>query len=52
LNINIERHEDERIEVRPYSAANTFGTKEEAVQRSINIGRQIVDGKVAGCIAP
>lgn len=52
LNINIERHEDDRIDVRPYSASNTFETKDEAIQHCINFGHQIVDGKVAGCVAP
>jgi hypothetical protein len=52
LNVNIERLEDDGIEACPYSAANTFETKEEAIQHGIHFGRQIVDGTVAGCVAP
>jgi len=38
LDINIERHEDDRIDVRPYSAANTFDTKEPPFSTASNSG--------------
>ncbi len=38
-----ERHEQLCI------AANTFTTRDEAVARGIQFGRDIIDGKVSGC---
>lgn len=52
VNIEIERHHSDGIESRGYSAANTFETKEEAIGHCLNFGRQIIDGKVDGCVAP
>lgn len=52
VNVNIERHDDKGVDVRPFSASNTFETREEAIQHCLNFGRQIVDGQVSGCTAP
>lgn len=52
INIEIERHHGDGIESTAYSAANTFETKEEAIGHGLNFGRQIIDGKVNGCVAP
>ncbi len=51
-NITIERHDGEGVMADPFSAANTFDTKEEATAHCINFGRQIIDGQVSGCQAP
>lgn len=52
LNTNIERHDDAGVKCSPFHGSNTFPTKEEAIQHCINFGRQIIDGQVAGCVAP
>ena len=52
LDISIEHHTDERVQVQTYGAVNTFETRDEAVQHCIDYGRKIIDGKVAGCTAP
>ena len=52
MDIVLERHDGSGIEVRPYTGANTFATKEEAIRHCINFGRQIIDGQIRGCMAP
>ena len=52
LAISIERHHGDGDTVLSYSAADTFETKEEAIDYCLNFGRQIIDGKVDGCVAP
>ena len=37
---------------RPYRAANTFKTKEEAISHCINFGKKIIDGKSKNCSVP
>jgi hypothetical protein len=38
-----------RNAVKPFSASNTFGTREEALQHAIRFGRQIIDGEIPNC---
>ena len=32
--------------VKPFTASNEFDTEDEAILRSLNFGRQIIDGKI------
>ena len=49
VNINISNDTGSAVNIRNFSAANTFKTKEEAIQHCINFGRQIIDGKFEDC---
>ena len=49
INISIWHDTGSAINIRNFSAANTFKTKEEAFQHCINFGRQIIDGKFENC---
>ncbi len=49
INISIWHDTGSAVNIRNFSAANTFKTKEEAVQHCINFGRQIIDGKSEDC---
>ncbi|MFN0177183.1 MAG: DUF6566 family protein [Gemmatimonadales bacterium] len=44
LSVHIWRLDTEKA----YSAANTFGTREEAIAGAIEFGRRIIDGAVPG----
>lgn len=37
-----------QVQDKRFSAANTYPTEEEAIKHCINMGRQIIDGKVPG----
>jgi hypothetical protein len=50
--LNIERHDGEGVSVAPYSGALTFAAKDEAIQHSLGLGAQIIDGVYPGCVAP
>ena len=52
LNIVIERHEGGKVNTMPFSAADTFETRDEAMQHCVHFGHQIVDGKIPGCTPP
>ena len=47
VKVSIARHSSSGVSQRPYSAANTYPTEEEAIKHSLNFGRQIIDGKAA-----
>ena len=49
VNISIWHGTGGAVNIRNFSAANTFKTKEEAIQHCINFGRQIIDGKFEDC---
>lgn len=49
INISIWHDTGTAINIHNFSAANTFKTKEEAIQHCINFGRQIIDGKFENC---
>lgn len=49
VNISIWHDTGIAVNIRNFSAANTFKTKEEAIQHCINFGRQIIDGKFGNC---
>ena len=51
-NLQIWRDDGRALTLVPYSAANTYDSKEEATWHSLNFGRQIIDGEVPGCSAP
>jgi hypothetical protein len=50
--LNVERHNNEGVNVSQYSGALTFGTKDEAIQHCFGMGAQIIDGEYPGCNAP
>jgi hypothetical protein len=50
--IEIWRDDGNTLTVVPYSAANSYESKEAATWHSLNFGRQIIDGEVPGCSAP
>jgi hypothetical protein len=35
--------------MKPFSASNTFKTKEEAIAHCYNFGKEIIDGKYENC---
>ena len=45
VKVSIEKHSPSGVMQRPYSAANTFPTEEEAIKHSLNLGKQIIDGE-------
>ena len=49
INISIRHDTGSAVNIRNFSAANTFKTKKEAIQHCINFGRQIIDGKFEDC---
>ena len=49
MQVYIRRDTGDSVRSRPFSAANTFDTKDEATVHCINFGKQIIDGQVAGC---
>ena len=52
LDITIHHDAGKKDTSQEYGAPTTFETRDEAVQRCIKFGRAIIDGKIAGCIAP
>ena len=50
--LDIERHHGEGVKVCRYSGALTFETKDEAIEHSLGLGAQIIDGVYPGCVAP
>ena len=52
VNLFIENHQGNHIDVRQFSAANTFPTREEAALHCVIFGQQIIDGKVPSCSPP
>lgn len=44
VNISIEKHHGGRVTDKPFSASNTFTSKEEAIEHCLNFGKQIIDG--------
>ena len=44
VNISIEKHHGDRVTDKPFSASNTFASKEEAIEHCLNFGKQIIDG--------
>lgn len=51
INIYIRRDTGDQISFKNFSAANTFETKEEAIQHCINFGYRIIDGEIENCTA-
>lgn len=49
INIHIWKKRGYEAVERPFSAGNTYETKEEAIQHCLNYGKQIIDGQVEGC---
>jgi hypothetical protein len=49
ININIWKHRGGNISQKPFSAPNTFVTKEEAIESCFNFGKQIIDGQIENC---
>lgn len=49
INIYIRFDMEEQITFRNFSAANTFKTKDEAIQHCIDFGRRIIDGEIPNC---
>ncbi len=48
LEVVIIKHADGETNVRPFSAANTFPTKEQADAAAIELGKKIIDGDIPG----
>lgn len=48
-NLHILIHKENEVVDRQFSAADTYKSKEEAIEHCINFGRQIIDGNVNGC---
>ena len=46
--VSITQHTGDHATIFPFSAGNTFGTKEDADAHSINFGKQIIDGNYPG----
>ena len=49
VNISISHDTGNAVNIRNFSASNTFKTKEEAIYHCIEFGRQIIDGKFDNC---
>ncbi len=49
LNLSICHDTGSAVNIRNFSAANTFKTEQEAIQHCIEFGRQIIDGKIENC---
>jgi hypothetical protein len=52
VDVNLWRDSGGETTVGQFHSGTTFATRDEAVQHCIDFGRQIIDGKVAGCTAP
>ena len=49
VNISISHHSGSAFNIRDFSVASTFKSKEKAIQHGISFGRQIIEGKVKNC---
>ncbi len=49
VNVHIEKHRGGSVSDRAFSAANTFFSKDEAIEHCLDFGRQIIDGNVIDC---
>jgi hypothetical protein len=49
VDILIVRDTGTEVKHRKFGASNTYKSKDEAVQHCFNLGKQIIDGKVADC---
>jgi hypothetical protein len=47
--IQILKHRENDTKVRPFSAGDSYKTREEAIRHCYQFGRQIIDGKSANC---
>ncbi len=45
IHTNIERHTGDGVLIRPFSAANAFDTRDEAVRHCLQFGRRIIYGE-------
>ena len=48
VNIIVRKIGDDEMKNRPFSAKNSYNTKEEAIPNCFSFGMQIIDGKVPG----
>ena len=48
----LERDEGNSTTVTQFNAANSWETRDLAVEHCFDFGRQIIDGKIMGCVAP
>jgi hypothetical protein len=49
INISILHDTGGAVNIRNFSAGNTFKTEQEAIYHCIEFGRQIIDGKFENC---
>ena len=49
MNISILHDTGDAVNIRNFSAGNTFKTEQEAIHHCIEFGRQVVDGKIENC---
>lgn len=47
--IQILKHREQGTKIRPFSAADSYETREEAVRNCFQFARQIIDGQSANC---
>ena len=48
IRVLISRNTGFTATAKSFSASNTYATEQEAMQHSINYGKQIIDGQIAG----
>lgn len=49
VKIVIDKHRDDGVSSRPFSAGNRFKSRQEAIEHCFAFGRQIIDGKSESC---
>lgn len=49
MELYISKHRDDAVSEKKFTNANTFKTKNEAIQHCINFGIQIIDGYFDDC---
>lgn len=49
INIHLFHDRGDEIRTRPFSAGNSFKTRDEAVVHCFNFGKLIIDGKSESC---
>ena len=49
IHVVISKNRDSGVTEKTFTAANTFRTREEAIEHCINFGRQIIDGESDTC---
>ncbi len=47
--VTIELHTGPEVINKPFSAGNTYETRDEALEGCFNFGRQIIDEQIPGC---